>query len=295
MHGWRVVSLLADRNLSAEVYMCVNVFDCVENAYNSLGIAADWRAEVAMILGTGLGGVSAQIDVEKRIPYAQIAGFPATTVMTHAGELLLGSWCGRRVAVFSGRFHIYEGYSAKQVALPVYLARRLGAGCLLVTNCAGGLNPVYNPGEVMLINDHINLLGVNPLLGPNDERLGLRFPDLSEAYCRARQQLLHTAAADLRIHLREGVYVAVTGPSLETNAERRYLAGLGADAVGMSTVIEVIAAKHCDLSVVGLSAISNAATGGVDQQPDTIEAILANAESAGADMQRIIAAVIARL
>ncbi len=273
----------------------MNMFDCVEKAYKSLDVVEGWRADIALILGTGLGTLTTQVDIEKRIPYEQIAGFPLSTVMTHAGELLLGAWQGRKVIVFSGRFHIYEGYSAKQVALPVYLAKRLGASCLLVTNCAGGLNPVFAPGDVMLISDHMNHLGVNPLLGPNDDRLGLRFPDMSEAYCRTRQQLLREAAVKQHIRLREGTYIAVPGPSLETNAERRYLSSIGADAVGMSTVVEVIAARHCEMSVVGLSAISNAATGGPEQQPDSIESILANAQSAGLQMERLIAAVVADL
>ncbi len=259
----------------------------IEQAYTSLGIDIDWRAEAALMVGTGLSGIVDELDIEYCFPYATIDGFPSTTVESHRGELLLGSLHGVRMVVFNGRFHLYEGHDARMVTLPVFLAHRLGARQFWVTNCSGGLNSLFAPGEVMMISDHINCLGVNPLTGPEDG-LGPRFPDMSQAYCREHQQMLRMAASNMGIILREGVYVAVPGPSLETNAERRYLAAMGGDAVGMSTVLEVIAANYLGMKVIGLSAISNAATGGVDQQPDSIEAILENAEKAGKDIARIV-------
>jgi purine-nucleoside phosphorylase len=190
-----------------------------------------------------------------------------------------------------GRLHPYEGWSARDVVLPIYLLKRLGAVRLVVTNSAGGLSPDFGPGEVMLIEDHLNLTGLNPLTGPNDDRLGLRFPDMSRAYePELRARALRTAQAN-KLKLRRGIYAGILGPSLETSAERRWLRGCGADAVGMSTVLEVIAARHAGLSVLGLSAISNSATGGPDQQPDTIEEVLENAAVAG----RTITALLEKL
>lgn len=245
-------------------------------------------AEIGMILGSGLGVLAERMEAGVEIPYSEIEGMPESTAPGHAGRLLIGKLFGRRVALMDGRLHPYEGWSAQDVALPVYLMRGLGAFRLVVTNSAGGLSPEFAPGETMLIEDHLNLTGLNPLLGPNDERLGLRFPDMSRAYDPdLRARALKLAQAN-RIRLRRGIYAGVLGPSLETSAERRWLRGCGADAVGMSTVLEVIAARHAGLAVLGLSAIANSATGGPDQQPDTIEEVLENAAAAG----RVIAALL---
>jgi purine-nucleoside phosphorylase len=187
-----------------------------------------------------------------------------------------------------GRVHLYEGRSAAAVALPVYLLKALGALRLVVTNAAGALNPEFAPGDVMLIEDHLNFTGHNPLTGPNDDALGLRFPDMSRAYDPDLRERALAVAKARKIPLRRGIYAGIAGPSLETSAERRWLRSTGADAVGMSTVLEVIAARHAGLATLGLSAITNSATGGSDQQPDSIEEVLENAGVAGATISRLL-------
>jgi purine-nucleoside phosphorylase len=228
------------------------------------------------------------------IPYAEIAGFPVPTAPGHAGRLVAGTLHGHPVALMQGRLHLYEGWSARDVALPVYLLKALGAERLVVTNAAGALNPDLGCCDVMLIEDHLNFTGANPLAGPNDDALGLRFPDLSRAYDPALRAAALAAAGAAGVPLRRGVYAGVAGPSLETSAERRFMRAAGADAVGMSTVIEVIAAAHAGLPVLGLSAITNAAAGGPEQQPDTIEAVLANAAVAGRRIAALLAALLPR-
>ncbi len=251
--------------------------------------------EVGLILGSGLGQMVDAIGDARRIPYAEIDGLPTSTAPGHAGQLVLGTLAGRKVVAMQGRFHLYEGWSAQDVVCPVYAMQRLGCRHLVVTNAAGALNPDFAPGEVMLIDDHINLLGTNPLTGPNDERLGLRFPDLSRAYWPALRELVAAQAARLGTPLQRGIYVATPGPSLETSAERRFMRLIGGDAVGMSTVLEVIAANHAGLHALGLSAICNVATGSKHQQPDTIEAVLAHAAQAGVHMARLLEACLPKL
>ena len=247
--------------------------------------------EAGIILGSGLGGLAERVEEPTAIPYGEIAGFPVSTAPGHAGRLVTGRLFGRHVALMQGRLHLYEGWSARDIALPVYLLARLGAARLIVTNAAGALDPALAPGEVMLIEDHLNFTGANPLSGPDEPDLGPRFPDLSRAYDPALREAALRAAAAAGVTLRRGIYAAVAGPSLETSAERRFLRAAGGSAVGMSTVIEVIAAAHACLPVLGLSAISNAAAGGPDQAPDIIEEILANAATAG----EAIAALLQRL
>jgi purine-nucleoside phosphorylase len=265
--------------------------DRVAAARASIGDRLGVPAGTALILGSGLGQLAGAVEAAAVVPYGEIEGFPVSTAPGHAGQLVAGRLFGRRVVLMQGRVHLYEGRSAQDIALAVHLMKALGAVRLIVTNAAGALNPKFAPGEVMLIEDHLNFTGANPLTGPNDDRLGLRFPDLSRAYDPALRAAALRAAAAAGVSLRHGIYAGIAGPSLETSAERRFLRSAGADAVGMSTVIEVIAAAHAGLPVLGLSAITNAATGGPDQAPDTIEAVLAMAATAGGT----IAALIARM
>jgi len=244
--------------------------------------------EAAIILGTGLGGMAAALENPTVIPYGEIDSFPRSTAPGHAGRLLVDKLGGRRVAIMQGRFHFFEGWVAEDIKLPIYLFKRLGAKTLIVTNAAGGLNADYHPGDIMLITDHINLQGVNPLVGPNEDGIGVRFPDMSNAHDRDLLAVARTVAREAKEPIREGVYAAVIGPSLETSAERRFLRLAGGDAVGMSTVPEVIAAKHCGLKVLAFSIITNVATGGPDQKADTAEEIIHMAEVGGARLAKLL-------
>jgi len=250
-----------------------------------------------IVLGSGLSGLAlAGYELEKTIDYKSVPGLPEPTAPSHVGQLRLyvgqtKSGETKRIAVCAGRFHLYEGYNAQQVSTLVYVLSQLGASELVITNAAGALNPSYKPGEVMLIEDHINFTGQNPLIG-QDDRFGMRFPDMSEAYSKQLLTDAESVAYEHKINCHKGIYAGVTGPSLETSAERRMLRLFGADAVGMSTVTEVIAAKHCAMNVLGLSAVTNLALGDNDQQPDTIEEVLQNAEVAGRLIGKIIQGVL---
>lgn len=246
--------------------------------------------EIAVILGSGLGPLADAVEDPRTVPYAEIPDFPVSTAPSHAGRFVTGVLFGRPAILMQGRVHLYEGWTAEEVVRPVRLMRRLGARTLVATNAAGALNPALAPGRPMLITDHVNLTGANPLIGANDEALGPRFPDMSRAYDPDLLAAARAAAARIDEPLDEGIYVGITGPSLETSAERRFLRASGGDAVGMSTVLETVAAVHAGMRVLGLSAITNAADGGPDQQPDTIEDVLANAETAGARIARILEA-----
>jgi purine-nucleoside phosphorylase len=228
----------------------------IEAAAAAVRAKSKLKPAVGIILGTGLGALAKEIKDPVAIPYSQIPEMPLSTVESHSGELVLGTLGGKPVAAMRGRFHLYEGYSAQQVAFPVRVMRALGAGTLVVSNACGGMNRGYRPGDLMIIEDHINLLGANPLIGPNDDSLGGRFPDMSEPYDRALIQLAQQAAWDLRIKVQTGTYVAVTGPNLETRAEYRMLSQF-ADVVGMSTVPEVIAAVHGGMRVLGISVVTD--------------------------------------
>lgn len=251
--------------------------------------------EIAIALGSGLGGLADAVTDATTVPYHEIPGFPVSTAPSHAGRFVIGTLHGRRAALMQGRVHLYEGWSAQDVALPVWLMNRMGAGVFIATNAAGALNPGLKPGVPMLIEDHLNFTGQNPLIGANDEAIGPRFPDMSRAYAPELRALAIAAAEKAGEAMARGVYAGIAGPSLETSAERRWLRSTGADAVGMSTVLEVIAANHCGMKALGLSAITNAADGGPDQQPDTIEEVLANAATAGARIARILAALAPEL
>jgi purine-nucleoside phosphorylase len=250
--------------------------------------------DIAVILGTGLGGVSDAMLVAARVPYEEIPGFPVATVEGHAGHLLVGTLAGRRVVAMQGRFHRYEGYSLQQIAFPVRVLAGLGARLLIVSNACGGMHPLWRPGDLMLIADHINFLGDNPLIGPNDDRLGPRFPDLSAPYDAELRALARAVALEQGVMLREGVYVAVTGPNLETPAEYRMLRTLGADVVGMSTVPEVITAIHLGMRVLGVSIITDQCLPDA-LAPATLEGILAVAREAEPKLTALVQGVLERL
>ena len=266
----------------------------ISRAVDAIRAHADLVPDAALILGTGLGGLATEIAVEAAVPYAEIPGFPVPTVETHAGRLLLGGLGGVVVAAMQGRFHRYEGYTLQEIAHPVRVLRRLGARVLIVSNACGGMHPLWQAGDLMLIADHINLLGDNPLVGPNDDDVGPRFPDMSEPYSERLRALARAVALERGITLREGVYVAVTGPNLETRAEYRMLRALGADAVGMSTVPEVIAAVHAGLEVLGVSIITDRCLPDA-LEPANIATIIATAQAAEPALTAVVRGVLERL
>jgi len=263
----------------------------IGEAVRYIRTVSDEPAEIALILGSGLGVLADRMERTAVIPYRDIPHFPVSTVEGHAGELILGRAAGRPVVLMNGRFHMYEGYDAQTVAFPVRVMRALGAGTLVVTNAAGGINTDFRPGDLMLIEDHINLTGRNPLVGPNDDDIGPRFPDLSEAYSRRLRDLAERAAAERGIPLVRGVYAGLLGPSYETPAEIRMLRTLGADAVGMSTVNEVIAARHAGMEVLGISCISNMAAG-ILPQPLSHREVMETAERVKEKFLELVLAVL---
>jgi purine-nucleoside phosphorylase len=252
------------------------------------------RPELGLILGTGLGGLADEIAVEAAVEYGELPGFPLSTVESHAGRLLLGRLGGRAVVAMQGRFHAYEGYALSQVTFPVRVLGALGAGTLLVSNACGGMHPLWSSGDLMLLADHLNLLGDNPLAGPNDARLGPRFPDMSAPYDAGLRALARAAALELGITLREGVYAAVPGPNLETRAEYRMLRALGADVVGMSTVPEVTVARQAGMRVLGISVITDMCLPDA-LEPADIGRIVAAAGAAEPALRRLVTRVVERL
>ena len=243
----------------------MELYDQVLEAVQAIQTRTSLKPEVGVILGSGLGDLATEIAEPAIVPYADIPHFARSTVKGHAGRLIIGLLENVPVVAMQGRFHLYEGYHLQVLTLPVRVMRQLGAHTLIVTNAAGGVNPAYRPGDFMLIRDHINmpgLAGANPLLGPNDERFGGRFPPLAHAYDAQLRALAHSiAASSPEIMLHEGIYTMVGGPNYETGAELRFLRAVGTDAVGMSTLPEVIVARHAGMQVLGLSLITNTATG----------------------------------
>ncbi len=252
------------------------------------------KPRIGIILGTGLGELADRISIAREFPYEEIPGFPHSTVPGHAGRLLAGTSGGKDLLVMQGRTHFYEGYHLEKVTFPVRVMRRVGIETLIVSNAAGALNPNFAAGDVMVITDHINLTGQNPLIGPNLDDFGPRFPDMTRVYDPVLVRLAAEAALEEKIGLHKGVYVGVTGPSMETPAETRFLRMTGADAVGMSTIPEVIVAAHCGLRVLAFSAISNVNLPDC-MKPAPIEEVLANAAVAGRKMIRIIEALLKRI
>jgi purine-nucleoside phosphorylase len=247
--------------------------------------------KIGLILGSGLGVLADEIIEPTKIPYNEIPDFPVSTVEGHAGQLVFGTLEGVEVVAMQGRFHYYEGYSFDKVTIPVRVMKELGVEILIVTNAAGGVKESFKPGDLMLITDHINNMGSNPLIGPNDSRLGVRFPDMSEAYARDLREKAKQVATSLGLALQEGVYVGNTGPTYETPAEIRMLRVMGGDAVGMSTVPEVIVARHANLKVLGISCISNMAAGILDQ-PLNHEEVMETTEKVKNDFLRLVKAVV---
>jgi purine-nucleoside phosphorylase len=272
----------------------MSLFDRIQEAAGVVRRRTRLRPDVAIVLGTGLGGVAAEIEVEGAIPYEEIPGFPLSTVESHAGRLLLGRLGQRPVVAMQGRFHRYEGYDLAAVTFPVRVMQALGARFLFVSNACGGMNPLWSPGDLVLLSDHINLLGDNPLIGANDERLGPRFPDMSAPYDPDLRALARATALELGITLREGVYVAVPGPNLETRSEYRMLRAMGADVVGMSTVPEVIVAVHAGMRTLGISIITDQCLPDA-LEPADIGRIIATAGRAEPSLTRLIASLAERV
>ncbi|MGI5831776.1 MAG: purine-nucleoside phosphorylase [Thermoguttaceae bacterium] len=266
-------------------------YDMIREAAAYVRSLRDEKPEVAIVLGTGLGNLVRNIEIAEMIPYETIPHFAVSTVESHAGKLILGKLEGKAIVAMNGRFHSYEGYTAKQIVFPIRVMHELGAKTLIVSNACGGLNPQFRQGDIVLIEDHINLLGINPLIGPNDDRLGPRYPDMIEPYSHQLIERAHEAATRLGIRTRQGVYVAVPGPNLETRAEYRYLRGIGADMVGMSTVPEVIAAVHVGMKTIGFSIITD--MGLADAlKPACISEIITTAEKAEPKMNAIICSLL---
>ena len=252
------------------------------------------RPKIALVLGSGLGAFADEFAQATRIPYSKIPHYPRSTAIGHAGQLVIGTVEGVEVAGMQGRVHLYEGYSAKELAFPIRVFARMGVKAIILTNAAGGVKREFIEGRLVVISDHINLLGVNPLAGPNEDKFGGRFPDMTAAYDKRFRELTLAEGRLLGINLGEGVYAAVTGPSYETPAEVRYLRSIGADLVGMSTVPEVIAARHSGLRVLGISCVTNAAAGVLDQPLDHKD-VLETAERMKGEFTGLLLAVIPEL
>lgn len=252
------------------------------------------QPEIGLILGSGLGVIGDELENAVTIDYADIPHFPISTVEGHAGELVVGRLQGCQVVLMRGRFHMYEGYEPERTALPVRVMKALGVSKLLVTNAAGGVNLGYEPGDLMVISDHLNLTGKNPLVGPNDNALGVRFPDMSEAYSKRLRTIAKETAAELGFETREGIYAGLLGPNYETPAEIRMLRTIGADAVGMSTVSEVIVARHAGIEVLGISCISNMAAGILDQ-PLSHEEVMETSEKVKDRFISLVYAVLLKM
>ena len=269
-------------------------FERAEAAASAVRARCGALPRTAIVLGSGLGEFAGMLTNSVTVPYGEIPGWPESKVVGHAGKLVVGEVAGRRIAALSGRAHVYEGHPMDAVVFGVRAMARLGVRELILTNAAGGINTRFGAGALMVIDDHINLMGVNPLAGPNDERLGARFPDMSEVYSRRLRGLADAVAADRGFAIEHGVYAGLLGPSYETPAEIRYLRAIGADAVGMSTVPEAIAARHMGLEVLGISCITNMAAGVFDQ-PLVHSEVLETAERVKGAFMGLLEGVVGRL
>jgi purine-nucleoside phosphorylase len=271
-----------------------HIYDQIQESLRFIRSRWQGTAKVGIVLGTGLGNLAKQINAEATIPYEEIPHFPRSTVETHAGNLVIGTLNGMPVAAMEGRFHAYEGYDSKQITFPIRVIKALGAEMLIVSNACGGMNPQYRQGDIMVIEDHINLLGINPLIGINDDRLGPRFPDMCEPYDKELIDLALEVARKENFAAHKGVYVGVLGPNLETRAEYRFLRGIGADVVGMSTVPEVLVAVHCGMKVLGLSIVTDMALPDA-LKPGVVDEIIATANAAEPKLTKIVCGVLETL
>ncbi|MEN8193033.1 MAG: purine-nucleoside phosphorylase [Bacteroidota bacterium] len=270
------------------------LLDMINETLKVIRSKSDKQYEVGIILGTGLGGLVSEIEIEHEIEYSQLPHFPLSTVESHSGKLIFGTLGGKNVVAMQGRFHYYEGYTMKQITYPVRVMKKLGVETLLASNACGGMNPLYRRGDVMIMVDHINLLGDNPLIGKNEDELGPRFPDMSEPYNYELIELAEQVALENKIKIQKGVYVAVPGPNLETRAEYRFLRTIGADVVGMSTIPENIVANHMGMKVLGFSIITDECFPESLQKVD-VQEIIATAMSAEPKMTLIMKEVIKKL
>ncbi|MGN0270056.1 MAG: purine-nucleoside phosphorylase [Candidatus Weimeria sp.] len=264
-----------------------STYEKLQKSLASIRKVTDFKPEIGITLGSGLGGLAEKIDKVCEISYKDIEGFPVSTVSGHDGRFIFGTLSGKKVVVMSGRVHFYEGYRMEEVVTPVRIMGLLGAKTVLLTNAAGGINLDFKPGDLMMITDHISLFVQNPLLGQNADELGPRFPDMSTVYDRRLQEKIRHAAVATGVDLKEGVYVQLTGPSYETPAEIRMLRKMGADAAGMSTVVEAIAADHMGLSVAGISCITNMAAG-ISDQPLNHEEVKATADMVKEKFEKLV-------
>lgn len=252
------------------------------------------KPTIGLVLGSGLGVLADEIENPVIIPYNEIPGFTVSTVVGHKGQLVIGKLQGKQVVAMQGRFHFYEGHGLDAVVFPIRVMKLLGVETIIVTNAAGGINENYDPGNLMLISDHINMTFRNPLIGPNDDEMGARFPDMSEAYSKELRQIAKQVASEQGIELREGIYVGLLGPSYETPAEIRMLRILGGDAVGMSTVPEVIVARHMSVKVLGISCISNMAAG-ILEQPLSHDEVMETTEKVKTQFLALVNGIVAKL
>lgn len=268
--------------------------DQIKEAVNFIRRYTKMQPRIGIILGTGLGGLAKEIKKDVVLDYENIPHFPVSTVESHHGKLIFGKLSGKNVVAMQGRFHYYEGYTMQQITFPVRVMKFLGVDTLLISNAAGGMNPNFKRGDIMVITDHINLLGDNPLIGKNDDSLGPRFPDMSEPYSKKLIELSEKVALELKIKLQRGVFVAVPGPNLETRAEYRFLRSIGADAVGMSTVPENIVANHMGLRVLGFSIITDECFPD-SLKPASVEEIIAVANKTEPKLRMIMKEVIKKI
>ena len=269
-------------------------FPLAEAAAQSILQRTSLRPRIGLVLGSGLGGFADSLTDAARIPFHEIPAFPRSTAIGHAGQMVIGNAGTVPVAVMQGRVHLYEGYSPQQVAFPMRVFGRMGIRSVILTNAAGGINLNYQQGALVLIRDHINLQGTNPLVGPNDDRFGVRFPDMTHAYAKDYRAIAKEEAAKLGMTLHEGVYAALLGPSYETPAEINYLRIIGADLVGMSTAFEVIAARHLGIKVLAISCVTNMAAGILDQ-PLSHQEVMETGERVKSSFEALLRAVLSRI